>query len=206
VAGLTAGWLVGLQFADTDLRTQVSTGTAYVSLGCVAASLMLGPINLLRRRPNPVSSDLRRDLGIWGAVVGLVHVGFGLTVHFRGRMHLYFLPPPEANAWLPLRTDAFGGANHLGLVATLVLAVLLALSSDRALVALGTVKWKRWQRLNYFGAVAILLHGVLYQLLEKRQIGLVLVFVLVAAGTLALQLLGLRRHRLSDGRGETGAG
>jgi sulfoxide reductase heme-binding subunit YedZ len=38
--------------------------TAYVSLALLAATLVTGPINLLRRRPNPVSTDLRRDLGI----------------------------------------------------------------------------------------------------------------------------------------------
>ena len=112
--------------------------------------------------PESVSSDLRRDLGIWGAVLGLVHIGIGLTVHLRGRMHLGFPPPPEAGARFPLRTDAFGGANHLGVIAGLVLAVLLALSSDRALRRLGPKTWKRWQRLSYVGAIATLGHGVLY--------------------------------------------
>ena len=196
-SGLGAGWVVGVQFADTDLRTQFSAGTAYVGLGCVALSLVVGPLNVLRNRPNPVSSDLRRDLGIWGALVSLVHVGVGLTVHFRGRMHLYFLAPPEAQAWLPIRADAFGGANHLGVVAGIVLLVLLALSSDNALRRFGSKRWKRWQQLNYVGAVAILGHGVLYQLLEKRRVGLVVLFALVVAATLVLQLLGIRQSRRS---------
>ncbi len=195
LAGLPVGWAIAILFADTDLRTQLSAATAYVGLGGVALSLVLGPLNLLRSRPNPVSSDLRRDLGIWGAVIGLIHVGIGLTVHFRGKMHLYFLPPPEGRSWLPLRSDAFGGANHLGAIAGVILVILLALSSDKALRRLGSKRWKRWQRLNYFGALAILGHGVLYQILEHRRAGLVILFALVSAGTLGLQFLGVRRLR-----------
>lgn len=195
LAGLAAGSAVAVLFPPTDLRSRFSAATAYFALGCVALSLVVGPINLLRVRPNPVSSDLRRDLGIWGAVLGLVHIGIGLTVHLRGRMHLYFLPPPEAGARFPLRTDAFGGANHLGVIAGLVLAVLLALSSDRALRRLGPKTWKRWQRLSYVGAIATLGHGVLYQLLEHRRASLVVAFALVVAGTATLQLLGIRALR-----------
>lgn len=199
IASLVTGGAIGTLFAP-DLRAVFSAGTAYVGLGCVALSLILGPVNLLRHRPNPVSSDLRRDLGIWGGVMGLVHVGVGLTVHMQGKMHLYFLPPPEWGASLPLRADAFGGANYLGVVAAVVLAVLLALSSDSALRRLGSRRWKRWQRLNYIGALAILGHGVLYQLLERRRVGLVLLFALVVAGVLVFQLLGVRQKRRREAR------
>ncbi len=182
-------------FEPTNIRGQISAGTAYASLACVALSLVVGPLNLLRNRANPVSNDLRRDLGIWGAVVGLVHVGVGLTQHFKGKMHLYFFPPPEAKGLLPIRADAFGLANHLGLVAGVVLLVLLALSSDRALRRLGASRWKRWQQLNYLGAIAILGHGALYQIIEEQRLGFVLLLTFVAAGTLASQLLGVRKAR-----------
>jgi sulfoxide reductase heme-binding subunit YedZ len=195
VAGLVVGLAIGVLFPSKELRAHISVATAYVSLGLVALSLMLGPLNLIRNSPNPLSNDLRRDLGIWGAIVGLVHVGIGLTVHFQGRMYLYFLPPPEWGAIIPIRTDAFGGANYLGAVAGLVLLVLLTLSNDKALHRLGAIKWKRWQQLNYVAGVTILLHGVLYQLLEKRRIGFVVLFALVSLATLGLQLLGIRRSR-----------
>src|SRR5206468_2206266 len=95
---VVAGLAIGALFPSKVLRARVSLATAYVSLGCVALSLMLGPLKLIGNRPNPVSNDLRRDLGIWGAVVGLFHVGVGLTVHFHGRMQLYFIPEPEKGA------------------------------------------------------------------------------------------------------------
>lgn len=193
LAALPAGLAVGILFPRADLRTLISTGTAYVALGCVALSLTLGPLNVLRGRPNPVSADWRRDLGIWGGIVGLAHVGFGLMVHLRGTMWLYFVSPPKAHSAIPVRLDAFGAANYLGLVAGAVLLILLLLSNDRALRRLGTLRWKAWQRLNYLGAVAILGHGVLYQALERRRAALIAVFCLVVAGTLAVQGLGIRR-------------
>ena len=64
--------------------------SAYAGLFFLAASLSLGPWNVLRRKPNPVSSDLRRDVGIWAGVLALIHTAVGLTVHLRGRMWMYF--------------------------------------------------------------------------------------------------------------------
>ena len=175
-----------------DLRSRLSVATAYVALACVASSLLLGPINLLRDQPNPVSSDLRRDIGLWGGIVGLVHFGVGLTVHQRGKMYQYFFPAHGAASTLPVRLDAFGAANYAGLLAGGVLLLLVVLSSDLALRRLGTARWKRLQQLNYVCAAAIVAHGVLYQAIEKRRLLLVLVFLTVTLLTIGLQYLGVR--------------
>jgi hypothetical protein len=37
---------------------QLSMGTAYAGLTLIAVSLLIGPLNVLRRQPNPVSADL----------------------------------------------------------------------------------------------------------------------------------------------------
>ena len=191
LAALTGGMFVALAFDRADLRTRVSAATAWVALGCVALSLMLGPLNLVRARPNPVSSDLRRDLGVWGGVVGLVHLGIGLTVHMRGKMLQYFLPPPASRGLLPFRVDAFGAANDLGLVSGLILLMLVLLSSDLSLRVLGTPRWKWWQRMNYVGALAMVGHGVLYQAIERRPFVLVALFAAVVGVTLTLQGIGV---------------
>ena len=182
---------VALAFDRADLRTRVSAATAWVALSCVALSLMLGPLNLVRARPNPVSSDLRRDLGVWGGVVGLVHLGIGLTVHMRGKMLQYFLLPPASQGLLPFRVDAFGAANDLGLVSGLILLMLVLLSSDLSLRFLGTPRWKWWQRMNYVGALAMVCHGVLYQAIERRPFVLVALFAAVVGVTLTLQGIGV---------------
>jgi sulfoxide reductase heme-binding subunit YedZ len=52
-----------------DAVSQVSISTA--SLFLTAAALSIGPWNVLRGRTNPVSFDLRRDLGIWAGIMAL---------------------------------------------------------------------------------------------------------------------------------------
>lgn len=195
MAAATAA-VVAWAFAAAGPRARISAALAYIGLGGVALSLIIGPLSLLRGQANPVSSDLRRDLGIWGGVAGLLHVGVGLTVHLRGRMHEYFVPREGSGSLLPLRIDPFGWANHLGVIAAAVLMVLVLLSSDWALRRLGAARWKRWQRLNYIGASAILVHGVLYQIIEKRKPGLVALFGLIGIATLAIQGLGMRVARV----------
>lgn len=175
-------------------REQLSIATAYVGMLWIVASLAIGPVNLLRRKPNPVSSDLRRDLGLWGGSVGLIHVAIGLTVHMRGRMSEYFLAPAGTEAF-SLRLDAFGLANHLGLASAAILAALVILSSDWSLRSLGTKRWKRWQRWNYACAGALVAHGVLYQLLEKRRFALVALFAALTVLAVALQVVGVRAFR-----------
>ena len=91
----------------------LSMATAYASLVLLALSLMIGPRNKLRGRPNPVSGYVRRDIGIWAGVLGIAHVVAGLQVHFRGKMWLYFLPPADATYAFPLRIDAFGLTKSL---------------------------------------------------------------------------------------------
>src|SRR3954467_12272387 len=71
--------------APPDVRHRLSMATAYAALAFLAASLALGTWNVLTRRPNPVSFDLRRDIGIWAGVLALLHTVIGLTVHLRGR-------------------------------------------------------------------------------------------------------------------------
>lgn len=45
--------------------------------------------NLLLKRCNPVSTDLRRDVGILGVIIGLAHVDINCQVHM-GNMLIYF--------------------------------------------------------------------------------------------------------------------
>ncbi len=74
-----------------DVISRLSIATAYPALFLTAAALSIGPWNVLRGRTNPVSFDLRRDLGIWAGIMALLHTGIGLNVHLRGRPWLYFI-------------------------------------------------------------------------------------------------------------------
>lgn len=172
-----------------------SMATAYVAMALLAATLWTGPLNVLRRRRNPVSTDLRRDLGIWAALVGLAHVVVGLQVHFRGRMWFYFVREVEETTELVLRTDLFGFANYTGVLATLVLALLLGLSNDLSLRRLKAARWKSLQRWNYALFGLVIVHGAAYQVIENRHLPYVVLLAMLAVATLAVQLAGFRERR-----------
>lgn len=170
--------------------------TAYASMTLLVAGLLIGPVNVLRRRPNPVSTNLRRDIGIWAGALGLTHLVVGLQVHLKGKMSQYFFHPRgEWRHHLPIRLDAFGFANYTGLVAGLILLLLLALSNDASLRRLGSRRWKTLQRANYVAMALTILHGVAYQLIEKRKLYFVVVFSMLVLVALAWQGAGYRRTR-----------
>jgi len=176
-----------------DKTFRLSMATAYVGLALIGLSLIIGPMNVLRGRPNPVSTSVRRDIGIWGGIVGLVHTVVGLQVHMAGRFWLYFVFPRGENQLIPMaRYDFFGLANYTGLGVTLVLLLLLALSSNAALTKLGSQRWKALQRWNYAGFALLVVHGAVYQFLEKRMAGFILVFAAAVIGVGLLQSIGVR--------------
>jgi sulfoxide reductase heme-binding subunit YedZ len=175
-----------------DIRHRLSMGTAYAALCYLAASLVLGPWNVLRARPTPLSYDQRRDVGIIAGILALLHTAIGLTVHLRGRMWMYFIKGFEP---LRLQAGAFGVANYLGLAAAIIFAVLLAISNDRSLRALGTRRWKRLQRYTYAAFGLTLAHSALYQFVEKRLLPWVVVFAAITLITTLCQCLGFWRRR-----------
>ena len=184
-----------------DVRHRMSMATAYAGLIFLAASLWLGPWNVLRRRPNPVSFDLRRDIGIWTGIFAIVHTAIGLTVHLRGRMWMYFFKGLHP---LKLQNTQFGFANFTGLGAVLLFLMLLAISNDLSLRTLKARRWKSMQRWTYVAFLLTGAHGIAYQLIEKRQVLWVLIFAAVLTAVAVAQFLGFvqirwrsRAHTLS---------
>jgi sulfoxide reductase heme-binding subunit YedZ len=176
-----------------DIIFRISLATAYSALTLLAATLSISPLQKISNRSVSVSTDFRRDLGFWAAVVSLVHVAFGLNVHMRGRMWLLFL---KENMNFPfIRTDLFGSANYSGVIATIVLIVLFATSNDWAIAKFGIRKWKRLQRWNYGLFVLVVLHGVLYEIIEKWLSPYIHVFAVVVIIVLVLRLSALLYKR-----------
>jgi sulfoxide reductase heme-binding subunit YedZ len=203
---LAAGAIAITSFAyaatpPPDVRHRLSMGTAYAGLIFLAVSLWLGPWNVLRRQPNPISFDQRRDVGIWTGILAIAHTAIGLTVHLRGRMWMYFFKRLHP---LRLQDTQFGFANFTGLAAALLFLMLLAISNDLSLRTLKTRRWKSLQRWTYAAFTLTAAHGIAYQLIEKRHVPWVLVFGLVMSAIAAGQVFGFvqvqRRtnHRLHD--------
>jgi len=170
-----------------DWRHRLSMGTAYAGLGMLMWTLLLGPLRTLRGRMSPVSFDLRRDVGVWAGLLAVVHTAVGLTVHLRGRMWMYFFKRLHP---LKLQNTAFGAANYTGLIAALLFVMLVAISNDASLRALGIERWKRWQRWAYAAATLTVVHGVIFQEVEARHTAWRAVLYLGVALTLVLQLAG----------------
>lgn len=187
-----------------DVISKASFATAYPAMVLLAATLLIGPWNWLRKKPNPVSSDLRRDIGIWAGILSLLHTGVGQCVHLRGRPWLYYVyGPTEHHHAFPVRHDAFGFANFTGAISALLVIALFATSNDYSLRKLGTRGWKKLQQWNY-GVFALAgAHALLYQLgVEKQEAGFVAVVIICIGLTLVLQsMVFMRRRHMRNGIG-----
>lgn len=197
---LCLGWMIYSRFPSSDLRQRISLASAYVALIYLVFSLALGPYRVWRKIPNPVSFDLRRDVGIWTGLLATSHTAVGLTVHLRGRMWMYFL---ERLHPIAIQKSWFGFANYSGAVAALVFVLLLAISNDLSLRKLGTARWKSIQRWSYVASGLTIAHGLAFQFVEKRKTGWVTVLMLMAALAIAFQVAGYLRISRPSGRPAT---
>jgi len=183
--------------AKSRLDQRITVATGYVATGLLAFTLLVGPANLLLRRRNPISSYLRRDAGMWTAGFSIVHVFFGLQVHSAGQLS-GFLAYFVAADGTPL-LNSFGLGNWTGLLAIVIVAGLLSISSDLALRILKAPTWKWLQRLNYATFALVVFHAFFYGALLRVTSPFTLLLLLSVFAVLAGQAIGIwlwrRRHR-----------
>lgn len=175
--------------------TRLSFATAWPALVLLTVTLLIGPWRTLQDKAPILSQDLRRDIGIWGGTLGVLHAIIGNCEHMRGRPWLYYVYEKLDEHLVPLRHDIFGLSNFTGLFAALILLLLLATSNDASLRKYGGAGWKSLQRWNYacFGLTALHTFGYLVgiQSLKWSWIATASLCVLL---TVALQYLGWRRR------------
>jgi sulfoxide reductase heme-binding subunit YedZ len=169
IVGVAVAGAVYYLTPSNDMRMRLSFGSAYVAIAFLTITLAIGPLNAVRGARRPVSIDSRRDVGIWAAIWAVIHTVVGLQVHMRGRMAEYFFHPGDKPLLARVRYDMFGLANDAGLVATVVIAILAAISNDWSLRRLGGPRWKRVQQLNYLLFAVVIIHAILYQIIENRS-------------------------------------
>jgi len=187
-----------------DWVTRASFATAYPALILLATTLLIGPWNLLRRRRNPISSDLRRDLGIWAGFLSVMHATVGQFVHLRGRPWLYYVyGATERHHGMPIRHDVFGLSNFTGLLAVFMILMLLATSNDFSLRALKAARWKTLQRWSYVAFVLVAIHTFGYQMgIEKQDWRFVALAAAGVALAITFQVIGIVRARSAAVKGE----
>ena len=178
-----------------DVITRLSFSTAWPALVLLAAGLIIGPWRTLQGKAPILSQDLRRDIGIWGGSLGVLHAVIGNCEHLRGRPWLYYVYEKTQEHLLPIRHDVFGFSNYTGLFAGLILLLLLATSNDASLRKYGGAGWKSLQRWNYacFALTAFHTFGYLIgiQSLKWAWIATASLCILLTA---LLQYLGWRRR------------
>ncbi len=180
-----------------DPISRASFATAYPALALLVATLLLGPWRVWRGVSNPVSNDLRRDVGIWAGVVSVTHAVVGQCVHLRGRPWLYYVYGPTEHHH-GMRHDLFGLANYTGLLGALVVIALLATSNDLSLRRLGAVQWKKLQRWNYAVFALVAVHAFAFQGVEKQKAGWVTLTVASVGAALVMQGVGVARRRAEE--------
>jgi sulfoxide reductase heme-binding subunit YedZ len=180
----------------SSFTQRFTVATGYVALGLLALTLLIGPANLLLRKRNPVSSYLRRDVGMWTAIFSVVHVIYGSLLHSGGQLSAflnYFVAPDGG----PL-LNSFGLGNWTGLAATVMVVGLLAISSDFALRKLKAGPWKWLQRLNYALFALVILHAFFYGALLRMTSPYTLLLGLNVIAVFIGQAVGVwlwrRRH------------
>jgi sulfoxide reductase heme-binding subunit YedZ len=197
LALLSAGivWLLYVTRPYPDMLTRLSFSTAWPALVLLTVTLIIGPWRTLTRKSPVLSLDLRRDIGIWAGILGVLHAGVGQCVHLRGRPWLYYIYEKTQEHFLPIRYDMFGFSNFTGLFAALILLTLLATSNDASLRKLSLPGWKSLQRWNYACFALTVLHTFGYlvgiESLKWAAIATASLCVMIAA---PLQYLGWRRH------------
>ena len=194
LAGVSAVGLVGLAalLPLGSVFHRWGVASAYTALAFLAATLLVGPLNVWLDRRNPVSNDVRRDLGLWSGLHALIHTGVGLYLH--GVPLSNFVKAVGGPFRLGLRLDPIGLANGAGLVALGLLAFLSYLSNDRALTRLKARLWKRSQRWAYLAFALTLAHGLTYLLVQGAAPGLLPSFAVLGGAVVLAQGLGVWRR------------
>lgn len=190
LAGITAiGCVIaGLLKPGIPLAQMITLGTGYVGLALLAATLLIGPWSLGRRRRNPVNINLRRDTGVWAGIAGCLHVWFGFQVHMSGNIVAFFVH--EGHRGFQPLTNTFGLSNYAGAAATAILVLLLLLSNNITLRRLKGPLWKAFQRTNYLLFFLVVLHTFGYQAVTHRAAPLSFLTMILVLLVLGGQSMG----------------
>ncbi|MAX24282.1 MAG: hypothetical protein CMJ19_07240 [Phycisphaeraceae bacterium] len=174
----------------TDTIVFTTDVSGYISVFFLSITLLIGPFNLIFRRKNPLSTDIRRDIGIYGGILAVIHSVVGLFAHLRGRPWLYFVKETETGFVINL--DNFGIANYTGLLATLFIILLVAISNNVSITALKASKWKTLQRTSYLMFILVIVHSIYYrEVLPEKEI-LTSIYMFIIALIIVIQLVGMR--------------
>lgn len=161
---------------DPEMRLWKAVGDASFALFAVA--MAIGPLAIVWKRAARLLV-WRRALGIWFALLALLHAYLVWDGWARWSFSRLMGYEDLSGSGVPdpvLTMPGFGLANLVGLVALVLGLTLAAVSSERALRALGARSWKHLQQYSYVVFYLVGLHGAYFLLLhyELSLVNLVL--------------------------------
>ena len=175
---------------NKDMLTYVADTSGYISFFLIVLSLIIGPINLVFNRKNPISTYFRRDIGITGGILAVLHSVTGLFVHLRGNSWMYFLNKTDHG--YSIRLDDFGKANYTGLVSCLIIIVLLITSNDFSIRKLDRLVWKNIQRFSYLAFILAIVHCLYYKIVQTNLNLVWYMYIPLLTIVLMFQVSGIR--------------
>jgi len=196
---LTTGLVAVIGSGDT-LLDEVSLATAYICLILMAVALSLGPLRALRSEPLVLNNYLRRDIGIWSALAGLVHLFVATELSMNEPYMEAYVNHSSGGLSDAMRMDLFSWGSIVGFLVGILVLLLLVLSNNKIMKLVGATWWKRLQRFAYPAFALTLVHGFAFQALEARNILMIGVVVAVFIGVLLLQVSGFRAARKGAGQ------
>lgn len=182
-------YLTSIYAAGSTFNEIVAIGTGYVSLLMLAITLLIGPLNLLRKRKNPVNINLRRDIGIWSGITACLHVIFSLQIYPGKGILEYFTGQPQKGA-VP-SYGLFEVSNGIGLIAMLIMVGLMVTSNQVSLIWLKGKRWKLLQRFNYGLIVLALVHTFAFQVINLRESYFFYATIILSLAVLVAQGAGI---------------
>lgn len=192
IISLISGYVFYLNRGNRSINTFIAFSSGYISFAVLSISLIIGPLNVIIKYKNPLSTYFRRDISIFGGTLAIIHSVTGLFVHLRGMTWMYFLKKTESS--YSIRLDHFGLANNTGLISALLILLLLITSNDLLLKKLAPAKWKNIQRLSYLMFILALVHCYFYWLGGKNLHVLLLFYIPVIAVILIFQIIGVVKY------------
>jgi len=174
---------------------RLSIVSAYLCMGYLSLALIIGPKQAIRSGKPTVNNLLRRDLGIWGAVMGFGHFYLAMVLSMNNEYLNLFVYANELPFSEETRYLLYSWGSIAGFVVGVLFIILVVLSNDRSLRLIGTRWWKRLQRLAYVAFLFTMLHAFAFQALESRHALLIGVVAIVVALILTSQLIGIAAVR-----------
>lgn len=182
-----------MQFGSTgSVLDGISLATAYLCLVFMAVALSVGPLRAVRSRPLVLNIYLRRDVGIWAALVGLVHLFVATELSMSQDYMAAYVNLSTSGLSGEMRAGLFSWGSIAGFIVGLLVLLLLVLSNNWIMRTMGSKWWKRLQRCAYVAFILTVIHGFAFQALEARNILLIGAVAAVFFGVLIAQLSGFR--------------